>query len=52
MVLLRHTYTKEIKEWVPSCELMQTNYGKKNNQPHMQIQTHETHYRYSKQHSE
>ena len=32
MVLLQHTWTIEIKEWVPSYELMRTNFIKKKNQ--------------------
>ena len=53
MVLLRHTCTTEIKEWIPSRELLQTQYVEKNNQPHMQLQNHRPHYKYdSKQHSE
>ena len=35
MVLLRHTFTMEIKEWVPSYELVRTNFIKKKDQPHM-----------------
>ena len=53
MVLLQHTCTTDIKEWVPSYELMQINFIKKKNQPHMQLQNRDTDYRYdSKQHSE
>ena len=53
MVLLQHTCTIDIKEWVPSYELTLTNFIKKKNQPHMQLQNSETDYRYdSKQHSE
>ena len=53
MVLLQHTGTMDIKEWVPSYELTWTNFIKKKNQPHMQLQNRETDYRYdSKQHSE
>ena len=53
MALLQHTGTIDIKEWVPSYELMRTNFIKKKNQPHMQLQNRETDYRYvSKQHSE
>ena len=53
MVLLKHTCTIDIKEWVPPYELTQTNFIKKKNQPHMQLQNRETDYRYdSKQHSE
>ena len=53
MVLLQHAWTIEIKEWVPSYELTRTNFIKKKNQPHMQLQNHGTDYRYdSKQHSE
>ena len=37
MVLLQHTCTIEIKEWVPSYELLQTNFIKKKDQPHMQL---------------
>ena len=52
MVLLQHTCTIETKEWVPSYELMQTNFVKKKNQPHMQLQNRGTDYRCdSKQHS-
>ena len=41
------------KEWVPAYELTWTNFIKKKNQPHMQLQNRETDYRYdSKQHSE
>ena len=53
MVLLQHTCTIDIKELVPSDKLMRTNFIKKKNQPHMQLQNRETDYRYdSKQHSE
>ena len=51
MVLLQRTRTIDIKEWVPSR--MRTNFIKKKNQPHMQLQNREIDYRYdSKQHSE
>ena len=53
MVLLQHTCTIGIKEWVPSYELMRPNFIKEKNQPHMQLQNRETDYRYdSKQRSE
>ena len=35
----------EIKEWVPSYELVRTNFIKKNDQPHMQPQNRGTDYR-------
>ena len=50
MVLLQHTCTIEIKEWVPSYELVQTNYIKKKDQPHMQLLNLETDYRYDSIH--
>ena len=53
MVLLQHTGTIDIKECVPSYELMLTNFIKKENQPHMQLPNRENEYRYDgKQHSE
>ena len=53
MVLLQHTCTIDIKEWVSSYELMRTDLIKKKKQPHMQLQNRETDYKYDrKQHSE
>ena len=53
MVLIQHASTIDIKEWVPSYELMRTNFIQKKNQPHMQLQNRTSDYRYdSKQHNE
>ena len=50
MVLLQYTCTIEIKEWVPSYELLQTNFIKKKDQPHMQLLNRGTDYRYDSIH--
>ena len=50
MVLLQHTCTIDIKEWVPSYELTRTNFIKKKNQHYMQLQNRETDYRYDSKH--
>ena len=50
MVLIQHTYAIEIKEWVPSYELVRTNVIKKKDQPHMQLLNRGTDYRYDSIH--
>ena len=50
MVLLQKTRTIEIKEWVPSYELVRTNFIKKKDQPHMQLQNRGTDYTYDSIH--
>ena len=50
MVLLQHSCTIEIKEQAPSYELLQTNFIKKKDQPHMQLVNHGTDYRYDSLH--
>ena len=46
MVLLQHSFTIEIKEWVPSYELVRTKFIKKKDQRDMQLQNRVTDYRY------